>query len=171
MRSPARLLAAVLASGLAAGLTIGVAGACTPSMIPGTNVEDTEDNRRVLEFLNKYRKAVIERNVDGVLGLCAQDYFEDNGTVEQTDDYGLDQLRDKLGQALGQTKEVQLEIIVQAIERDADQKDAPVRVTYRYNHRALVGFPAGDKWITVSNVNRLVLRGDEAGGFLILSGL
>ena len=37
--------------------------------------------------------------------------------------------------------------------------------------KLLVAFPAGEKWITVSNVNRLVLRGDEAGGFLILSGL
>lgn len=148
-----------------------LASACTPSMIPGTNVEDTEDNRRVLEFLNKYRKAVIEKNVEGVVGLCAQDYFEDNGTAEQTDDYGLDQLRDKLGRAMGQTKEVQLEIIVQAIERDDDDKAAPVRVVYRYNHRALMTFPAGEKWITVSNVNRLVLRTDDAAGFLIVSGL
>lgn len=156
---------------LALLLLAALAGACTPSLIPGTNVEDTEENRQVLEFLNKYRKAVIDRSVDGVVGLCAQDYFEDNGTLDQEDDYGIDQLREKLAKTMGQTKEVQLEIIVHAIERDADQKDAPVRVIYRFNHRARIDFPAGEKWITVSNVNRLVLRGDQAGGFLIVSGL
>ena len=152
-------------------LLAALGSACTPSLIPGTTVEDSEENRAVLEFLNKYRKAVVDRNVEGVVGLCAPDYFEDAGTAEQTDDYGLAQLREKLGRALGQTKEVQLEIIVQAIERDADKKDAPVRVIYRYNQRARVDFPAGEKWITVSNVNRLVLRSDAAGGFLIVSGL
>ncbi len=148
-----------------------LSAACAPALIPGTSVEDSEENRHVLEFLNKYRKAVIEKNVDGVVGLCAQDYFEDNGTAEQTDDYGLSQLKDKLARALGQTKEIQLEIIVQAIERDKAAEHGPVRVVYRYNQRALVSFPAGEKWITVSDVNRLVLRDDAAGGFLITSGL
>ena len=60
---------------------------------------------------------------------------------------------------------------MQAIERDQAKEHAPVRVVYRYNQRALVTFPAGDKWITVSEVNRLVLRDDAAGGFLITSGL
>ncbi|MBI1948104.1 MAG: hypothetical protein HYS27_20605 [Deltaproteobacteria bacterium] len=161
----------ILAPLLIVTLIVMLAASCAPALIPGTSVEDSPENRQVLEFLNKYRKAVIEKNLDGVVGLCAEDYFEDNGTVEQKDDYGLAQLRDKLGRALGQTKEIQLEIIVQAIERDQAKEHAPVRVVYRYNQRALVAFPAGEKWITVSDVNRLVLRDDAAGGFLITSGL
>lgn len=163
MRIIAPLLLATLLAQLGAG--------CAPKLIPGTSVEDSEENRQVLEFLNKYRRALIEKNLDGVVGLCAQDYFEDNGTTEQTDDYGLAQLRDKLARTLEQTKEIQLEIIVQAIERDAAVEHGPVRVVYRYNQRALVTFPAGEKWITVSDVNRVVLRDDAAGGYLITSGL
>lgn len=152
-------------------LIAALACACAPTLIPGTSVEDSAENRQVLEFLNKYRRAVVDKNLDGVVGLCAQDYFEDNGTIEQGDDYGITQLREKLARALGQTKEIQLEIIVQTIERDQAQPKAPIRVVYRYNQRALLTVPAGDKWITVSDVNRLVLRGDDAGGYQILSGL
>ena len=50
-------------------LVVVLAGACAPALIPGTTVEDSEENRRVLELLNKYRKAVIGKNLDGVVGL------------------------------------------------------------------------------------------------------
>jgi hypothetical protein len=150
-------------------LVLAAASGCKPSLIPGTNVEDTDENRKVIEFLGKYREAVLDKNVDGIVGLCAKDYFEDNGTPDQADDYGLDQLREKLSANFAKTKDMQLEIIVQQIERPEGDK-GPVKVAFRYNARTLVDFPAGAKWITVTDVNRLVLR-PEDGGFLIASGL
>src|SRR5688572_12237306 len=143
---------------------------CKPDLIPGTQVEDIEENRKVLEFLGKYRKAVVDRSPDGLVGLCSADYFEDNGTVEQTDDYGIDKLRDRLKNDFDRTKEIQLEIIVQLIERP-EGETGPIKVAYRYNQRALVAFPAGEKWISLTDVNRLTLRPDDAAGYLIISGL
>jgi hypothetical protein len=143
---------------------------CKPDLIPGTQVEDTEENRKVLEFLAKYRKAIVERSTDGVVGLVAKDYFEDNGTVEQEDDYGVDGLRQKLTTNFEKTKEIQLEIIVQQIERP-EGDEGPIKIAYRYNQRALVAFPAGEKWLTISDVNRIVLRPDDTAGYLIISGL
>jgi hypothetical protein len=148
--------------------------ACKPDLIPGTNVEDTEDNRQVIEFLGKYRRAMVERSADGVLGLCAADYFEDRGTVDQGDDYGRDQLKQRLTDDFSKMKEIQIEIIVQKItppDDDLPPEKRAFKVAYRYNTRALVGFPAGDKWISVTEVNQMVLRPDEAGGFQIVSGL
>lgn len=159
---------------LALLLLAALAGACTPSLIPGTNVEDTEDNRQVIEFLAKYRRAMVERSADGVAGLCAADYFEDRGTVDQGDDYGRDQLKQRLTDDFTKMKEIQLEIIVQKITPPDDElppEKRAFKVAYRYNTRALVGFPAGDKWISISEVNEMVLRPDEAGGFQIVSGL
>ena len=147
-----------------------VGAACKPDMIPGTSVEDTAENREVIEFLGKYRKAVVERSPDAVVGLTTSDYFEDNGTVVQEDDYGRDKLKEKLKTDFDRTKEIQLEIIVQQIERPDGDK-GPVKVAFRYSQRALVAFPAGEKWITVTDVNRLVLRPDDASGYLIASGL
>lgn len=150
--------------------SLGVNTGCKPALIPGTNVEDSDENRKVIEFLGKYRSAIVTRDTERVMGLVTKDYFEDNGTPDQSDDYGAAQLRDKLASNFGRTKEIQLEIIVQQIERP-DGESGPVRVVYRYNQRALVDFPAGQKWISVTDVNRLVLNPDAAGGYLINSGL
>ena len=109
------------------------------------------------------------RKVDDVVNLCAADYFETNGNDDPKDDYNLDGLRAKLTEHFGRTKEVVLEVYVQEIAR----QDGNVRVAYRYNTRALVSFPSGDKWLTATDVNKISLRpveGDEAG-FRILTGL
>lgn len=148
--------------------------ACKPDLIPGTNVEDSEENRQVIEFLGKYRHAMIERSSDGVLGLCAADYFEDKGTVDQGDDYGRDALKARLADDFSRTKEIQLEIIVQMItppDDDLPPEKQVYKVAYRYSTRALVSFPAGEKWISISDVNQMVLRPDAAGSFVIVSGL
>ena len=148
---------------------VGVA-ACKPDLIPGTSVEDTAENHEVIDFLGKYRDAVVRRSPDAVVGLTTADYFEDNGTVEQDDDYGRAKLKAKLKADFDRTKEIQLEIIVQQIERPDGDK-GPIKVAFRYSQRALVDFPAGEKWITVTDVNRLVLHPDDAAGYLISSGL
>ncbi len=143
--------------------------ACKTAMIPGTNVEDTPENRRVIEFLAKYRQAIMEKSPDAVVGLCAKDYFEDNGTVDQADDYGIDKLRAKLTADFARTKQIELSLVVQQIVRP-DKDDGTVKVAYRYNERALVDLPAGERWISLTDVNRLVLRKTD-DSFLIASGL
>jgi hypothetical protein len=146
-----------------------VASACKPSLIPGTNIEDTDENRKVIEFLAKYRTAILSRNPDQVVGLCTKDYFEDNGTPDQADDYGIDGLKTKLTTDFSKTKEIQLELIVQKIERPENEKGV-VKVAYRYNERALVNLPSGERWFSISDVNRLILKQNDTS-YLIQSGL
>jgi hypothetical protein len=157
-------LAALLLITLAAGT------ACKPDLIAGTQVEDSEENRKVLEFLTRYQAAMQSRKADAVVNLCAADYFETNGNDKPDDDYNLDGLRQKLTTHFEKTKELTLEVYVQRVERN----DAGiVAVAYRYNTRALVTFPAGEKWLTATDVNRIVLRPieDDEVGFRIISGL
>jgi hypothetical protein len=164
-----RTVGTLLALALSVSSIGGVLG-CKPAMIPGTTVEDSEDNRKVLTFLTRYQSAMQERSVDKVAGLCAADYFEDNGNEAPKDDYNLDGLKAKLAEHFARTKELVLEVYVQRVER---AEDGRILVTYRYNTRALVGFPSGDKWLTATEVNKIVLRpveGDEAG-YRILAGL
>jgi hypothetical protein len=154
-------------------LAILVLPACKPDLLPGTNVEDTASNRAVIEFLTRYHHALTERSPDAVVALCAPDYFEDNGTMTPADDYGIDGLRTRLQEGFKQTKELALDITVQKVEREKDL----VKVSYRFKQRALVTFPSGDKWLSNTDVNRLVLRSDagadttDPGSFHILSGL
>lgn len=161
MRIPQLAVALVLA--------LSAVGGCKPDLIPGTQVEDSEENRRVLEFLMRYQAAMQSRSVDGVVALCAADYFETNGNDNPADDYNIDGLRTKLGDHFGRTKELVLEVYVQQVERSDDI----VRVAYRYNTRALVAFPSGDKWLTATDINKVALRPveDDEAGFRILSGL
>lgn len=164
MRIPA------FATPLAAALALGVLPGCAPSLIPGTNIEDTKENRAVLEFLGKYRKAVVERSAGSVVDLTTNDYFEDNGTLDQSDDYGREGLRERLDANFARTREVQLDILVQKIERP-EGEDGPVHVAFRYNQRALVDLPAGQQWISVTDVNRIIMRPAGQDDFLIASGL
>lgn len=145
-------------------------GGCKPELIPGTTVEDTEENRKVLEFLTRYQAAMQARDADAVVKLCAADYYETNGNADPLDDYNIDGLRTKLTEHFARTKELTLDVYVQKVER---AEDATIAVAYRYNTRALVAFPSSPKWLTATEVNKIKLRpveGDEAG-FRILSGL
>jgi hypothetical protein len=169
LSTPLRRIIALAVLGGSVAVCGGLSG-CKPELIPGTTVEDSEDNRQVLTFLTRYQSAMQERSADKVAALCAADYFEDNGNDDPKDDYNLDGLKQKLSDHFARTKELVLEVYVQKVDR-AD--DGRIAVAYRYNTRALVGFPSGDKWLTATEVNKIVLRpvqGDEAG-FRIVSGL
>jgi hypothetical protein len=150
------------------------ASSCTPSMIPETQIEDTEENRHVLTFLARYESAVTQKNVDAVLALCAADYYEDNGNVDAKDDYNRDGLQQRLTEQFAKTKELEMQLFVQKIDRS---RDSTVGVNYRYNTRALMQFPAGEKWVTTTDVNQLVIRpvidenNDDPTNFRIVSGL
>ncbi|MDP2341309.1 MAG: hypothetical protein Q8O67_10140 [Deltaproteobacteria bacterium] len=155
-------------------LSLAALGGCKPELIPGTTVEDSEENRKVLEFLTRYQQAMQNHNADDVIKLVAADYYEDNGNADPKDDYNVDGLRQKLEAYFKMTKELTLEVYVQTIERDEPKAEAEaVAVVYRYNTRALVAFPSGDKWLTATEVNKIKLRpiSDDEAAYRIVSGL
>jgi len=69
---------------VAAGLALALA-ACKPSLLPGTSIEDTSDNRAVIDFVTEYRDAVEARSAAKVLSLVADDYWEDNVDLDLDD--------------------------------------------------------------------------------------
>jgi hypothetical protein len=147
-----------------------VATGCKPDLIPDTNVEDTSDNREVVNLVRTYKAALETGNVDQVMALVSRDYFEDNGTPTQEDDYGFEQLADRMNRTFSKVRAIRLKIHVQHIA----YQDNLITVDYRYQQRALVALPTGEEWVTHTDVNRLVLRqkGDEpAEGMEIVSGL
>jgi hypothetical protein len=142
--------------------------ACSPKLLPNSNLEDSEENRQVLLVLAKYQAAMIERRSDAVMELVAADYFEDRGNLNANDDYNRDGLQQRLKDDFARFKEVDLQIYVQKIDRANPEKLA---VDYRYQTRALLDLPAGPKWVTSSDVNRLWLRPVGDGDFRIVAGL
>lgn len=84
-------LASVL---LLSGLVVS-ASACAKrsGRIPGTRVADEGGNRQILDAIEKYRIAVEARDSEALVLMASPRYWEDRGTAEGSDDYGIDGLR------------------------------------------------------------------------------
>ncbi len=61
--------------------------------IPGTRIPDDAVNRAVLERIEEYRMAVERRDAEALVLMADASYWEDRGTADATDDYGIDKLR------------------------------------------------------------------------------
>lgn len=145
---------------------------CKPDLLPGTNIEDTAENRAVIKFVERYRSAVESLSADAVLELVASDYFEDRGTPAEADDYGVEKLREQLRVRFEHIRVIQLKVDVQHVRYIPDED--LIHVYIRYLQRAHLELPAGNQWVTDSDTNRLVLRqtGLSPGdGLLIVAGL
>lgn len=141
--------------------------ACAHSMIPGTQVPDTSDNRAIMTVLHKLEIALRDRSVKGILALVSHSYFEDMGTPTPDDDYGYKKLKNEvLPQSMAATKEFFLQMEVQEI----DVKDDHAYADVRYHSRARISLPSGDKWDSHKEFNRITLV-NKNGHWLITSGL
>lgn len=143
---------------------------CKPALLPGTRIEDTPENREIVGFLEEYRAAVESRSAQSVLQLVAGDYWEDNGTIDQSDDYGVEKLERELSELFSHTKALVLQVEVQHVATT----EKGILVDYRYVQRSLLDLEAGEKWVSHADVNRLVLRPQAEGttpAFVIVSGL
>jgi hypothetical protein len=148
-------------------LTFSVVG-CAHGTIEGTTVPDTEENRAVLEVLTTFRSAMQERDADKIITLVATNYFEDMGTIDQSDDYGYKHLIENvIPSSLKVAQEVYLTFEIHNIEVDGDSAWADVR----YNSRAKLGLSSGDLWETHKDFNRIEFSMGEAGRWVITAGL
>src|SRR5262245_54035220 len=68
-------------------------GACSEHYIPNTDVEDTEENRKLISFCERYRHAVERRDVVALLKLVSPDYYEDGGNADAEDDMDYAQFK------------------------------------------------------------------------------
>ena len=84
--------------------------ACSKTFIPNTDVEDTGDNRRVIEFCETYRHAMEDRNVPVLVKLMSPGYFEDGGNTKPDDDADYDAIREFLTGDFQKTTGIRYEI-------------------------------------------------------------
>jgi ketosteroid isomerase-like protein len=110
-----RLLAVLSALALAA---------CTPSLIPGTEVQDSRDNRAVYEVIRSYAEAMQKKDAPAVLALVAPDYFDGAGTPTADDDLDRAGLERVLAADLAKVDSLKLEIGVKKIEVAGDRAQA-----------------------------------------------
>ena len=68
------------------------AGCAHEEYFAGTTIPRSEQNRKIIETVEQYRQRLLARNVEGLLVLASDKYFEDSGTPRSDDDYGYDGL-------------------------------------------------------------------------------
>ena len=106
--------------------------ACNKQLIPNTDVEETDFNRRVIEFCEKYRRAVERRNTSMLLKLAHPTYYEDGGSVDTSDDLDHAGLKQYLESKFRSTKAIRYEIRYREVSRGRKQN---VFVDYTYSAR------------------------------------
>ncbi len=150
----------------ATALTV-LAPGCKTQYIPNTTVEDTDQNRDVIDFVEKYRHAVERRNVGQLVNMAHPKYFEDGGNIEHGDDIDFDGLKNHLQERFALAKDVRYEV---RYRRIGSGRAGTIEVDYTYTASFKIPTANGDVWRRVVQDNRLLLV-PEGESFKIVSGM
>lgn len=153
---------------LCAALFLAPAAACT-RYIPNTTVPDTEENREVIDTMERYRHAVEARDVGALLALTHAQYLDDVGTPTGDDDLDYGSLGGRLNAWSGRVSEVRFEIRYHRISVDGSR----IYVEYRYTASFKMQDSEGDlRWNRrVADARAVLTRDDGSGELRFLSGL
>jgi hypothetical protein len=142
-------------------------GACAHTKIPKTEIDDTPENREILNLVEEYTRAIEHRDASALLAMVSPRFYEDNGNTDRSDDYDYNGLRAALPEDFQRTKAMQLQIRVDDIKVDDDSAYAEVYYTYRAQNE----YPSGLQWDTGSDRTRLRFEKQGDGKWLIVGGL
>lgn len=142
---------------------------CATRYIPNTDVEDTDENRDVVKFCERYRKALEEQNVGILLSLVSARYYEDGGNVDPTDDLDFEGLREWLQGRFQDTRAIRYEIRYRRIEK-GEQNRVNVIYTYSASYKILGVKEQQEEWRHTVAENRLELL-PEGNSFKIVAGM
>jgi len=140
---------------------------CSHQYIINTDVEDTDFNRRVVEYCEGYRHAVEQRNTAKLLKMAHPSYYEDGGNVDASDDMNYEGLEEYLNSQFKNTTAIRYEIHYRNVTEG--RKDT-VLVDYTYSASYKIPTSHGDVWRRRVADNRMQLA-REGEGFRILSGM
>jgi hypothetical protein len=130
-------------------------GACAHTeYFPGTTILRNEDNVKIIETIEQYRRRLLEHNVDGLLVLASQTYFEDSGTPRSDDDYGFEGLKQVLANKLKLVKSLRYEIEYRNINVRGNRAEVEVFLDGSFELAA----EAGDRYRRVNDYHRFVLE-------------
>jgi hypothetical protein len=132
----------------------GSAGCAHQDYFPGTTILRTEENRRIVEVVEQYRRRLLERNVEGLIVLASDKYFEDSGTPRSDDDYGYDGLKTVLSTKLKRVKSMRYEIEYRNIRITGKRAEVEVFLDGSFELQA----DAGDRYRRVNDYHRFVLE-------------
>lgn len=135
--------------------------------LPGTNIPATEDNLAIIETIEQYRAFLIEKNIDGILLLASNKYFEDAGTPQANDDYGYDGLRQILTGRLGRVQSLRYDIEYQRIVVNGDKAEVEAFLNGAFELQS----ESGERYRRVNDRHRFILERTNNNKWRFLKGL
>ncbi len=130
-------------------LTLLVVTACAPSLIAGTTIEDTEDNKAVLEVLRRYKNAFEAKDAKAIIELASPKYLDSRDSISRAT------LEADLEKEFAKVKDVRLDINVRRIEVTRDRAVAD----YFFSTAHIVDAPSAE-WKRESDDRRMILERD-----------
>jgi hypothetical protein len=126
---------------------------CVTHYIPNTDVEDNEENRKLVQFCERYRHAVERKDVAGLIKLAAPSYYEDGGNVDAADDLDYAGLKQYLSTKYQDATAIRYEIRYRRIVKENDV----IYVDYTYSASYRIPGMKGEEWRRRVEDNRLEL--------------
>jgi hypothetical protein len=124
---------------------------CNTRYIPNTDVEDTNDNRKIITFCEKYRHAVERKNVGELLQLASPDYYEDGGNIDASDDLDFAGLKEYLSTRFQDARAIRYEIRYRRVIQEPDI----IFIDYTYSASYRIPGTKGEEWRRKVEENRL----------------
>jgi hypothetical protein len=171
------LLSKLLQASLALTLLVPVGCGKTTS-IPGTEIPDTEENRSVINAVERYRMALVRRDAAGVLAATHKTYYDTAGTDDPGDDVTYEELGPMLRERMAQLQSVRFTIDYLEVSVHKDRAvvkvwiDASFRLAAPPDREAPAAkeSPIDSRYARVQDFNMFELL-QEGESWLIVSGL
>ena len=129
---------------------------------PGTTILRNEDNQKIIETVESYRRRLMEHNVEGLLILASPKYFEDSGTPRSDDDYGFEGLKQVLTSKLKRVKSLRYEIEYRTIRVRGNAPRSKSFSTARSSSRPTLVIATGASTTTTASCsNRKTISGSS----------
>lgn len=129
--------------------------------LPGTTILANDTNREIIDTVEDYRMKLTEKNVDGLLLLASDKYFEDGGTPQSNDDYGYSGLATILTGRLQRVESIRYDIQYKSIKIGSDGR--AIVEAFLSGAFELQG-EVGERYRRVNDFHRFVLERSTNGG-------
>ncbi len=126
---------------------------CATHYIPNTDLDDSEENRKLVEFCERYRRAVENRDIATLLRIAAPNYYEDGGNTDPADDIDYAGLKDYLMHQFMDASAIRYEMRYRRVSKEHDL----VYVDYTYSASYKIPGSKHDEWRRKVEDNRLEL--------------
>ena len=143
-------------------------GCAKPKLIPGTRILDNQKNRSIIKILEKYRYAMIKRDMGTLMAMAHPHYYEHGGTHLGKDDYGYKGLLGVIRKRITQVQTVRYSIKYRRL-RWLSKTQVSVEIYIDASFQMKMS-DKESKWTRYSDYNKIVLTRHK-GRWLFLRGM